>query len=154
MLSHPSKSENYLGMYNSSGRNRSVKLNGFKCVDGSTHRGYIPREYGSFPTIYLEVIVATLVMDAYEVRCLAIFDVPVAYFNAYIPDDKDVKIKLEGEFVGIICDVNPDQIPNIQYENGKKVIYLSILKALYGCIELDLLWCELYVDTVRPCSAK
>ena len=97
---------------------------------------------------------ATLVMDAYEVRCLAIFDVPVAYFNAYIPDDKDVKIKLEGEFVGIICDVNPDQIPNIRYENGNKVLYLSILKALYGCIELDLLWCELYVDTVRPCSAK
>jgi len=30
-------------------------------------------------------------------------------------------------------------------ENGKKVLYLRILKALYRCIESALLWYNLYV---------
>ena len=77
---------------------------------------------------------ATLVVDAYEGRYVAIFDVPGAYFNADIPHEKYIRIKLEGEFVDIICDVNLDHIPNVWYENGKKVLYLMIMKDLYGCI--------------------
>ena len=55
--------------------------------------------------------------------------------NAYMPDEKDVRLKLGGEFVDIMCGVNPDHIQNIQYENVNKVLYLRITKALYGCIE-------------------
>ena len=49
----------------------------------------------------------------------------------------------------IMCDVNPDLIPNIRYKNGKKVIYLMILKYLYGRIELALIWYDLYVDNLK-----
>ena len=38
---------------------------------------------------------------------MAIFDVRGAYLNAYIPEDKCVLIKLEDEFVDIMCEVNP-----------------------------------------------
>ena len=74
-------------------------------------------------------------MDAYEGHDVAIFDVPGAYLNANISNEKYVSIKLEGEFVDIMSDVNPYHIPNIQYENEKKVLYFSILKALHGWIE-------------------
>ena len=56
----------------------------------------------------------TLVVDAYEGRDVAIFDVPGAYLNEDIPDETYVRIKLEGEFVDIMCDVNPYHITNIR----------------------------------------
>ena len=83
---------------------------------------------------------ATLVMETYKKCDVTIFDVPRAYLNADTPDQKDFRLKLEGELVDIMCDVNPDHIPNNGYKNGKKVIYLSIMKAINGCIELALLW--------------
>ena len=38
---------------------------------------------------------------------MGIFDVPGAYLNADIPEDKFVLIKLEDEFVYIMCEFNP-----------------------------------------------
>jgi len=48
-----------------------------------------------------------------------------------------------------MCDVNPEHILNVCYENGKKVLYLRILKALHGCIEYALLWYELFANTLQ-----
>ena len=58
-------------------------------------------------------------------------------------------MKLEGEFADIICEVNPEHIPNVIYENGKKVLYMEILMAIYGCIESALRWYELYSQTLE-----
>ena len=49
----------------------------------------------------------------------------------------------------IMCDVNPDHIPNIRYKNGRKLIYLRVLKDMYGCIELDILWYDPYLNTLK-----
>ena len=49
----------------------------------------------------------------------------------------------------IMCNLNPDHITNIQCKNKKKLLYLKIIKALYGCIESDILWCELYANTLK-----
>ena len=86
----------------------------------------------------------TLLVDAYVGCDVSIFDAPGAHLNADMPNEKYVRLKLEGEFVDIVCNVNPDHIPNIRYKTGKKMINLRILKALYGCIELSLLWYDLY----------
>ena len=91
----------------------------------------------------------TLVLDAFQGCDFAIFDVPGAYLNADIPNEKYFRLKLEGRFVDIMCNVNPDHIPNIWYKNGKKEIYLRIMKYLYGCIESALLWYDLYVNTLK-----
>ena len=45
--------------------------------------------------------------------------------------------------------MNPYHIPNIRYKNGKKVLYLKILKTLYGYIESAILWYDLYVYTLK-----
>ena len=49
----------------------------------------------------------------------------------------------------IVCQVNPEFIPDVRYENGKKVLYVRILKALYGMIESALLWYTLYVTVLK-----
>ena len=128
---------------------RCVKIKGLICDDGRTQRENITREYASSSTISLEELIYTLVVDSYEGRDVAIIDVPRAYFNANVPNDKDTRLKLEGELVDLICGGNLDHIPNTGLKYGKKALYLNILKASYGCIKLPLLWYDLYVSTLK-----
>ena len=55
-----------------------------------------------------------LVVDVYEAWDIAIFDVPGAYFNTDMYDEKYVMLKLECEFLDMMCNVNPYHIPNIR----------------------------------------
>jgi hypothetical protein len=48
-----------------------------------------------------------------------------------------------------MCEVNPELSQNVTYENGKKILYMWILKALYGCVESALLWYQLYWQTLK-----
>ena len=57
-------------------------------------------------------------------------------------------MKLVGQFVDIMCKVNPEHIKNVIYENGKKVLYMEVLQAIYGCIESALRWYELFSETL------
>ena len=90
-----------------------------------------------------------MIVDTYEGHDIAVFDIPGAYLHADMPDDKFILLKLEGQFVDIMCDVNPDLKKDVQQENGKKVLYLRLLKALYWCIESTLLWYKLYTETLK-----
>ena len=58
-----------------------------------------------------------LVVDVYEAWDIAIFDVPGAYFNTDMYDEKYVMLKLECEFLDMMCNVNPYHIPI----SGKKM---------------------------------
>jgi hypothetical protein len=58
-------------------------------------------------------------------------------------------LKLTGESVEIMCTVNAKYVPFVVTENGKKVLYLQLLKALYGCVRSALLWYELFSGTLK-----
>ena len=68
---------------------------------------YITKEDASSPTISLEYLFAILVINAHEGRNVVIFDVPRAYLNEDMPEDKFILLNVEGEFVDIMCEVNP-----------------------------------------------
>ena len=57
-------------------------------------------------------------------------------------------MKFEGEFVDIMCKVNPEYEIVLIYEKFKKVIYVLISKAIYGMIKSALLWYELISTTL------
>jgi hypothetical protein len=63
-------------------------------------------------------------------------------------------LKMEGESVDIMCDVCSDYEKFMCYENGKKVLYLELLKALYGCVQSALLWYELFSSTLQGMGFK
>ena len=128
---------------------RCGKIKGRTCADGRPQRAYVPREEASSPTIYLESLMASLLIDAHEERDVAIFDVPGAYLHAELPPEKFVLLKIEGAFVNIMCDVNPEYKEDIRFENGKQVLYVQILRALYGMIESALLWYSLYIGVLQ-----
>ena len=48
-----------------------------------------------------------------------------------------------------MCDINPEYKQHVRYEKGQKVLYLRILRAIYGCIESALRWYILYEETLE-----
>ena len=85
-----------------------------------------------------------LIINAHEGRDVANFDVPGEYLNVDNPEVKFVLLKIEGEFLDIMCEVNPEHKKNVRVENAVKLLHLSLLKALYGCMESALMWYDLY----------
>jgi hypothetical protein len=53
-------------------------------------------------------------------------------------------LKFTGESVNIMCKMNPKYEEYVSFESGKKVLYVQLLKALYGCVVSALLWYELF----------
>ena len=49
----------------------------------------------------------------------------------------------------VMCEVNPKQKGNVRVKNGVKVLYLHLLKVLYGCMESALLWYDIYSKTLK-----
>ena len=92
------------------------------------------RESISSPTLSLEALFCTLIIDSYEERDMAAFDVPGAYPHADIPKDKSILMNLRGYFVDIMRQFYPEYEQHIGYENGEKVFCLLVLRAIYGCI--------------------
>ena len=95
-------------------------------------------------------MITTLLIDAYEERDVGIFDVPGAYLYACLPDDKHIVMVLRDDFDGIMCNVNLEYNKHIiTLKNRKRVLYLKVQRAIYGCIESALCWYNLYSDTLK-----
>jgi hypothetical protein len=74
-------------------------------------------------------------------------DVVGAYPNA---DKSDFTLlRLTGKDVGIMCRVTPEYELFVTIEDGKMVLYLRLLKALYGCVQSTLLWYELFSGVLK-----
>ena len=129
---------------------RDGKIKGKTCANGSTQRKYLKDDDSvTFPTVSLEALFVTLVIDAYEGRDIATFDIPGAYLHSEMPSKKVVLLKLKGIFAKIMCEINEEYKQYIQYEKGQKVLYLRVLWTIYECIESALLWYLLYKKTLE-----
>ena len=125
------------------------KIKGHTCTNGSKQRRFLcDDESVASPTVSFEAMLGTLVIDAFEERDIAIFDVPGAYFYAKITKDKKVLMKLCDTFVDIMCKVDPEYKPYVRYEHGKMIIYVQVFQSLYGCIKSALLWYKLLIHMI------
>lgn len=77
---------------------------------------------------------------------MGLFDVPGAFRQVIFPDGKFVILKFENDFVGIMVDMDPRYASEVRFEGGKKVLYVRLIRALYGCMESALLWYKLYSE--------
>ena len=89
----------------------------------------------ALPTIPLEDIFSSLVIKTHDKIYMATFDIPSAYIHAEIPEDKQILLKLRDKFVDIMCDVNKEHRKNMVIENGKRLLYMRLVRAIYGCIQ-------------------
>ena len=49
----------------------------------------------------------------------------------------------------MFCEIDQTLASFVVYEKGKKVLYVQLDKALYGCVQSALLWYELYASTLK-----
>ena len=102
------------------------------------------------PTVSQEALFLTTIVDAHEHRDVLTGDVPNTFIQTDLkpedlPDAETAEermiMKITGVMVDMMVDIDPTEYgPKVVYEDGKKVLYLEVLKAIYGMLIAALLW--------------
>ena len=114
-----------------------------RCVfKGNGTREWLTREDTSSPTASLEAIMVTCVIDAFERRDMMSLDLPNAYIQTLMPEDAKARVmmKITGSLVDMMIKIDPIYRDYVVMENGKRVIYVQVLRAIYGMLEAGMLW--------------
>ncbi|KAG7339953.1 reverse transcriptase RNA-dependent DNA polymerase [Nitzschia inconspicua] len=117
---------------------RCGKIKARGCADGRKQRLYKTKEETSSPTVSIEGLFLTCIIDVLEKRDVATVDIPAAFMQADI--DELIHVKLEGETAILLMRIDPTYQQFLTYENGKPVIYAELTKALYGTVQAAMLF--------------
>ena len=83
-------------------------------------------------------------VDAHEGRDVMGADVPNAFIQTSLPKRKGeerVVMKITGKLVDWLVELAPETYRGyVVTERGKKVLYVVVLRAIYGMLEAALLW--------------
>ena len=103
-----------------------------------------------------------MLIDAREGRDVATADAVGAYLLANMKDY--VLLRLIKNTVNMMCQINSKYLSFVTQEGGKQVLYMSLKKALYGCLQSVILWyitfknCLEHLDfklnSYNPCVAN
>ena len=144
------------------------RLKARHCANGNPQRQWIDRESVSSPTVCSESTLLTAVIEAHELRDVATCDIP----NAFIQTDLDRRdadgnrtiMRIRGPLVDILCEMDPNYERYVVTERGKRVLYVHIIKALYGLmvsamlfynkLKADLLEYGFILNPYDPCVAN
>ena len=110
------------------------------CVDGRPQRLWMDKDEAASPTVLLESVLLTSVIDAREEREVAVVDIPNAFVQTDMEGDK-VIMKMRGKLAELLVKVAPEIYREyVTIEKGQKVLYLELRKALYGMLKSVLLF--------------
>ncbi|KAI2505429.1 Reverse transcriptase (RNA-dependent DNA polymerase) [Fragilaria crotonensis] len=121
---------------------RCGKLKGRTVADGRGQRTLYDKSETASPTVATDSLMISVACDAHERRDVGTADIAGAYLKAYMKDF--VIMKFTGASVDILCEMNPKYTAFVTIENGTKVIYVRLIKALYGCVQSALLWYQMF----------
>ena len=82
------------------------------------------------PTVANDSLMISIACDALERWDVGTADIAGAYLKAYMKDY--VIMKFSGMSVDILCETNPNYSAFVTIENGTRVIYICLIKAIYG----------------------
>ena len=124
---------------------RSNKIKGRMVYNGTKQRQWFGDQDKSSPMVSLEGLFLTVVIDAHERRDMMTCDVPNAFIQAHMPAVKEgedrVMMKITGVLVDMLVEIDPRLYgPYVVFENGRKVLYVLVLRAIYGQLNASLLW--------------
>ena len=129
-------------LYLTQKRDKTIK--GRMVYNGKPTREWLGREETASPTAALESIILTALIDAEEGRDVMSADVPNAFIQTDLnTEDGEERIimKITGVLVDILVNDNPDLYGGyVVYERGQKVLYVVVLKAIYGMLVSAILW--------------
>jgi len=138
-------------------RKRDGVLKARTVAGGNKQRGYILKEDASSPTVSNEAVLLTCVIDADENRDVAIVDIPNAFVQTVVEDEKDrAFIRIRGPLVDILTSIAPD-VYGAYVTIGKKrekQLLVQCLTALYGTMVASLLYYKKFVKSLRSKGFK
>lgn len=84
-------------------------------------------------------------IEAHEGRHVLTLDVPNAFIQALMPKvergEERVMMKITGVLVDMLVKLDPKTYSGfVVYERGVKVLYVQVLRAIYGMLQSALLW--------------
>ena len=133
-------------------RKRDGSLKARQVAGGNKQRGYITKEDASSPTVSSEAVMLTCVIDATENRDVAIVDIPNAFVQTVVEDEKDrAFIRIRGPLVDILVSIAPDVYgPYVTVgKKGEKQLLVQCLTALYGTMVASLLYYKKFVKSLK-----
>ncbi|KAG7371066.1 reverse transcriptase RNA-dependent DNA polymerase [Nitzschia inconspicua] len=123
---------------------RDGRLKGRMCANGSTQREYTNPDETASPTAMTESILITGTIDAKQKRDIMTADIPNAFVQTHVDKQKvgeRIIMKIRGLMVDILVEMAPEIYADyVVIENGKKVLYVIMLKALYGMLQSAMLY--------------
>ena len=87
---------------------RTGTIKGRTVAGGNKQRDFISKEEASSPTVATEAVLLSCIIDADERRDVAVIDIPNAFIQTRIEDEKDMAIiKIRGILVDMLLDIAP-----------------------------------------------
>ena len=124
-------------------RKRTGAVKGHGCADGRKQCAWTDKDEATSPTIATKAVFLTAVIDAYECHDVAIVDVPGAFLQTDMPVDEVVHVRFTGIMVDLLLEIDSEMYtPFVEYEGKEKVLYVELLKALYGTLHAAWLFWE------------
>jgi hypothetical protein len=91
-----------------------------------------------FPNGPYTLTILTALIAGLEGRKVVTVDIPGAFMQTDI--DELIHVKLKDELVDVLLMVDSGYSEILTYENGRKVLYVELQKALYGTLQASLLF--------------
>jgi len=119
-------------------KKRCGRIKGRGCANGRK-RLYKTKEETRLPTVTMDGLFLSCVIDAKEGRDVATVDIPRAFLQAKI--DEVMHMRLTGPLAMLLAKVDKNLYEKyITTEKGKPVMYVKLACALYGTLQAALLF--------------
>jgi hypothetical protein len=128
---------------------RCGKIKSRACVDGSAQRAHAEKGAAASPTVMNDSIFITSSIDAHEGRKVVTCDIPGAFLHADL--DEEVIMLLRGQLADLMVMVEPEVYgPYLtKSSKGESILYVRMLKAMYGLLRSALLFYLKLVDDLQ-----
>ena len=133
---------------------KSGKIKSRHCANGSKQRTWMNGDETSSPTVMTESVLLTSTIEAEENRDIATFDIPNAFIQTPVEETDAqgdrIVMKIRGPMVDMLVEIDPDSYAEyVTYENGNKVLYVHILRAIYGMLMSGLLFYKKFRKSIE-----
>jgi hypothetical protein len=127
------------------------KIKGRTISGGNKQHYYISKEDATSPTVAMESVLLSCIIDAEEHRDVAVVDIPNAFVQTRVENKKDMAfIKIRGILVDILVEIVPEAYTSCvsKDKKGNKQLMVQCQNALYGTMVASLLYYRKFVTSL------
>ena len=134
------------------------KIKSRHCANGSKQRDWMNQEETASPTVMTESVMLTATIEAEENRDVATYDIPNAFIQTPV-DETDAQgdrivMKIRGAMIDMLIEIDPSYAEYVTYENGQRILYVHILRAIYGMLMSGLLFYRKFRTSIEKIGYK